>query len=500
MTKIGLSIAMVIGALLVTTVVVPVVLWLLFRFIARRADRRALARPPIMVGEPGRVTPVLIGCSVLAPLVSVSGALLSPPARLPVALLGLLAMVSAWLVHGLPGHSRNLKYALYLVGSAALGQVFIGGGQLSGFTFALSVAIGMGNLVVAVVCIALLRPDAPLAPGDPSSRRAYRAYRAVTWIQGPDLLSLLAVTVLGIVQLGIPYVFIRWCVGARVSRRALIYLRSFHDQEAGRVFARIITPALHRNVAVTGLVHLTQPTSALSREVPLLWRSRLIAIADANWRTWVERHLHNALAVVVDVSVPTESVTWELERARAILPPERVLILRRASASAAVDPKSVSYDLATPAGIAEARASVNRWLGGALATVDAGLVTQQLPVSPPRRQLPILPLLILAVGLPAAGLTAINVIIAARYRLATARNMTSRVHLREIRTAAQLAMVDGTKACPTFDDLVRGRYLSPDRHDSPETIRIDCEDDDVIVRSAGPDALFGTPDDLSSKR
>jgi hypothetical protein len=418
----GLVIAGGFALFFLITVGVPSALWLFFRFVARRADRRVLARPPAAVGDPGRVAPVLICCAVLGPLTAVSSALLGTTVSWLAAAIGFLLQVSAWVVHGLPGHSRNLKYALFFAGATVVEIAFSGGRRFSAPALAITAVIGVANVVVAVVCIAALRPDAPLVPGDASSRRAFRAYRVVTWIQGPDVLSMLAMLVLSVFQLGIPYVFVRWCAGARVHRRALLYLRSFHDEEAGRVFARVITPALHRNVSVTGLVHVAQPTSALSRDVPLLWRSRLVAIADDNWRTWVENHLESALAVVVDVSVATESVAWELERARAILPPERVLVLHRKTSSVAVDPQSIGYQLATSADVDQARASVSAWLGRALAGVDPALAPRRPRVSSPRRQLPILPLLILSFVLPLLATLAASGV--ARYRERSRRAMS----------------------------------------------------------------------------
>jgi len=498
---IGYAAGALFGVGAVTLVGLPIGLWKFFHYLARRADQRAMENPPLVVGEPERVTPVLLACAVVVPLLSVITTLLGRLLAVPVAIIGLVAMLSAWVVHGLPGHSRNLKYVLYYLGSAGIGLVFSVRGT-SARALEIAGVIGVVDFAVAVACVALLRPDRPLEPGDSSSRRALAAWRLVSWIQGPDVPSILVITALGVVQLGIPYVFIRWCAGARVGRRAVLYLRSFHDDQAGRVFAEVLTPALHRTVAVTGLVHVAQPMSDLSRNVPLLWRSRFVAIADQNWRAWVERHLEAALAVVVDVSVATDSVTWELDRALAVLPPERLLVLHRTGTPAPAGLPSVQYDLSSPAGIGQVRSSLSGWLSRALATADPAVGTIITRVSAQRHQLALLPLIMLGVDIPVLGMIVVAVVSLTRYQFENARINMLRHSMEDIRQAAEMSMLDGARTCPTIDDLRRDRRVETRSPNDPwgTEFRIDCQEDAVVVRSAGPDAQFGTADDLTTER
>src|ERR1041384_287469 len=95
--------SVVVGAvamLLAMLVALPVALWKIFRFIARRADQRAMVDPPLVIGEPGRVTPALLVSAVAAPLLPVAAMVAGPALASLFTIAGLVAMLSAWVLHG----------------------------------------------------------------------------------------------------------------------------------------------------------------------------------------------------------------------------------------------------------------------------------------------------------------------------------------------------------------------------------------------------------------
>jgi hypothetical protein len=76
----------------------------------------------------------------------------------------------------------------------------------------------------------------------------------------------------------------------------------------------------------------------------------------------------------------------------------------------------------------------------------------------------------------------------------------ARYQVREVEQALTTYAFDN-RGCPTGnDELIRNRYISPRGLVDPwgTVIAYACYDDVVIVRSAGPDRLFGTADDITN--
>lgn len=488
--------AMIFGVALLAGSVVTLVMWVLFRLLSRVVARRALTRPPERVADPGRVAPALLAVVFVSPFVSLLG-LLGDVASLIVAAIGGTLLVSAWVLHGMPGHSRNTKYVLYYLGGAAFGPAAIvasGGGILG---VVMHVASAGLHVLAAVACLVAFRPDAPLVPGDPSSRRTLQWHRVITWIQGPDILSVIVLGALSCFGVGGIYGLLRWCIKGRAARHAVVYLRSFHYEDTGRAYSRLVTPAIHRTLPVTGLVHVKQSSTALEKDVPLLWRSSFASIADAHWQTWVDRHLERALAVVLDASVTTTSVEWEIERMRKVLPPERILVMHRAGtpAPAVAGLTTIAYELDDPAQLIAARKAVAAWTSRALASFDGAFARSTAPVSPPRFQIPVIVLLILFTGLPTSLIASVvGYVVTAQLRVAQGKGAD--MQIRTIEQAIQMYRLRES-GCPSMADLEK-KYLSGDPRDPWGTdYRIECGDPDV-VRSAGPDRLWDTEDDLTS--
>lgn len=177
----------------------PVLVWWLFRMASSSASRRAMTKPPEHIADPGRVTGALFVAVILGSLLQFIAVVLVPankdagPKYALIACIGALGLVSAWLMHSLPGHRRNVKYILFMVSTstASIGVSMLSarGGEGARFVAA---TIGGGlvfNLVVAAICVAVFRPDAPVVAGDASSLRALTWYRRLTWFQGSDFAS-----------------------------------------------------------------------------------------------------------------------------------------------------------------------------------------------------------------------------------------------------------------------------------------------------------------------
>ena len=87
--------------------------------------------------------------------------------------------------------------------------------------------------------------------------------------------------------------------------------------------------------------------------------------------------------------------------------------------------------------------------------------------------------------------------------LGRARVESTRAHVETVRMAVELWMATTAQAgaCPTFGDLTRDKVLDPKTaHDDAwgQGLRIQCSDEAIEVRSAGPDRAMGTSDDVVS--
>lgn len=76
---------------------------------------------------------------------------------------------------------------------------------------------------------------------------------------------------------------------------------------------------------------------------------------------------------------------------------------------------------------------------------------------------------------------------------------STRTDAQSVRSAAVMYVSENAAQCPLVEDLSEGGYLDRSRRttdawDHPYVILCGC--DDVVVRSAGPDGVMGTEDDI----
>ena len=84
-------------------------------------------------------------------------------------------------------------------------------------------------------------------------------------------------------------------------------------------------------------------------------------------------------------------------------------------------------------------------------------------------------------------------------RLKQARIDSTRTDAQSVRSAAVMFVSENAGECPSVDDLTEGGYLDSSRRTADawdNGFVIDCEGDDVIVTSAGPDGEMGNEDDI----
>jgi len=157
------------------------------------------------------------------------------------------------------------------------------------------------------------------------SRYEYTVFHFIRmkWI-GPFMfiLVLLSFKDLLLVSLVIRYIAIE-----RFRQRPIVYLRSFQHQHANQVFGRAIAPALSSYGVIIGLVHTLQTGSKLFSRTSLSQFGWMAAVPDGRWQEWVSTALNRASLAIVDCTVVTESVLWEIRTAVSALGVTRIAVI-----------------------------------------------------------------------------------------------------------------------------------------------------------------------------
>lgn len=266
----------------------------------------------------------------------------SPFILVPIALqLGLLVCVGAGiLVHFRPNHSRQLKYSLIMAGLPLLALFLEPRSILD--TLEQAVPVDLSFLRVALLfCVVFwyailvgimavlggkwIRRQASAAQAIPRAWEQFLFTLTHVRIAGPVILiSLLLSKGLVLVLL-----MIRYLTGERFRRHPAIYLRSFHYDAAAEVFGKAIAPAIAPFGIIKGLVHSEQTGGDLLSRTSIWQFGVMATVPDALWRDWVKNALSSASLVIIDRSVPTESVMWEVDTALHFIDKRRVLIISR---------------------------------------------------------------------------------------------------------------------------------------------------------------------------
>ena len=85
-------------------------------------------------------------------------------------------------------------------------------------------------------------------------------------------------------------------------------------------------------------------------------------------------------------------------------------------------------------------------------------------------------------------------------RLQKAREESTRTDAQAIRSAVTMYLGENAGGeCPTMDDLLEGGYIDRNKRSTDawdNAFIIQCEGDNIVVASGGPDGQVGTEDDI----
>jgi hypothetical protein len=285
-----------------------------------------------------------------------------------------LVAIAVVIIHLRPNHSRELKYTL-LIGAMPAFTLFMSGPEvLAGFIFASNESFIPFLLLIQLI----LWPVCAFVAAS-----WYMSYwvrtRDVTQCSsiGPYVFSFFRSRSLGPVSLLCLFFFPslaivlftgRYVLVEAFRRHPIIYLRSFHHEEAARTFGRAISPALGPFGVIKALVHGSQ-TGRLLLSGTSIWQFGIVTtVSDASWQTWVSEAIQNCSLAVIDCTVRTESVDWEIQTSLGKLDPSRILVINMDYSGARVMPHGVSavpYSI-DRRGLARLRSQVTSWAHKAL--------------------------------------------------------------------------------------------------------------------------------------
>ena len=327
---------------------------------------------------------VLLGL-IVAPVVPLSELLGKPlgpaaPASLAIQFGFIVCIFAGILEHFRPNHSRQRKYTLIMASVPLLILFLVPKSLLDTFKRAPAAGISISFLEVALLCCAifwsvLLVSIIAVLGGMWVRRQACNAQSPLRgWEQflftivhmryaGP----LIVVCFIFSKELFLVLLMIRYLIVERFRQQPVIYLRSFHYDDSADVFGDAIAPALAPFGVVKGLVHSQQTGGALFSRTSF-WQLGLMAtVPDAHWKDWVTKALRSAGLVIIDSSMPTGSIKWEIAAALHAVDGRRVLIIARdqASTNSTVDVEVIKYGQG-PKAMARLQRDITGWAGRAL--------------------------------------------------------------------------------------------------------------------------------------
>lgn len=245
---------------------------------------------------------------------------------------GLSALLLPFVAVSYPGRGfRLIRYVVSLVVMSMVHDHLMKEGGV-GHTFrdVYSGAIWVGGAALVIVFLIAERL------GESSwilewSRKSYvvQYYRSAWWgAQVVVYIYLMSIPVFGLLVL-----LVRYFSKEVLLCRPVLFLRSFEDPNAGKVCESVFR-IVSSNWPVKFLVHYLQTASELAERFGLFSPPQ-VSFRKHDWQAWVVKETGRASGVIVDVSMQTPGIMFELELVRSLFSadPKRVLLLRDANSA-----------------------------------------------------------------------------------------------------------------------------------------------------------------------
>jgi hypothetical protein len=362
---VGASVALPVATGIVPTVVLGAMLYVLLGLAPRWVERwqlpalaeRALERPnrnssPVLF-------PVTIAVSLLADVTVLSVPVADSTLFIFMGV-GVALLLFSLFYHRLPNHNRRLKYETAQI-AFALWVLAVAVGDHWGVLLLIdSFAVPLWVAALSLAARSYMPPSPQSGLATPSAMRAYRL--TMTWGPGSGVLHFLAWLVVRVTSFTFHgYMVVRYVAKERMSSRPALYFRSFHHPHIGPLFGKLLAPTVGRRLVLEPLVHRAQLAAAIYRKAHPGWHGRALVLPDEGWQARVEEKLHDCSVVLIDVTVPTETLAWEIQTALEIVPHERIACVLPRGAARSL-PRSIAVLEYDPSKPGDGRDAVNQWI------------------------------------------------------------------------------------------------------------------------------------------
>lgn len=140
---------------------------------------------------------------------------------------------------------------------------------------------------------------------------------------------------------------LRYLVVERLRDNPIIYLRSFHYTESPLVLGKILLPSILWFAPLLAVTHKLQPPEEIYSKITLHEVPTLYSVSNEKWQNWIEQCFSKASVIIIDCSVQSPGVMWELDLAKTILPKDRIIVIQNMNSQTVLssDLLSVEYEL-----------------------------------------------------------------------------------------------------------------------------------------------------------
>lgn len=242
-----------------------------------------------------------------------------------------LAITSALVLHQWRSHERRTKYGALLAGQGWLSCALVLGYASLAPTLPMMMVgatLLLSLLPLSWLVHAALRVNRNVEEDAASFRRALGVYR-FTRLAGPGIgwRSLLAFCAARLLDpTGYVFLLARYLATEKLLRARVLYLRAFQAPQSEPLTAALVTPLTAR-MPIEAWVHDSAQARALAGQARAGLLVRPIRVDDADWQLWLERQLGRSLAVIVDGSRESSTLSYELKLALQLVPRSRIIVL-----------------------------------------------------------------------------------------------------------------------------------------------------------------------------
>lgn len=188
------------------------------------------------------------------------------------------------------------------------------------------------------IITSLFFPAWSVRPGLLPSMKMVRAQKLCKGI-GIPLIVISAFLTGGLLLL--PYLPLRYVVGKRLEKAPIIYLRCFGYSEGPSALGLIIAKVATRFGVLFAIVHPRQRGSDLLFKSQITEQSLVAVVPDKDWQEFIVSKLNICSAVIIDRTVPSHSLEWEITKSIELVDRSRIAILQKRGTAAGPVPSDV---------------------------------------------------------------------------------------------------------------------------------------------------------------